>query len=65
MAQYVVTGRNSNGEGIVSIQIGAINQDSQVVADLDVVAAVRNLLAGAPGVVGVQAQKFEQVITNV
>ncbi|MFH8336974.1 hypothetical protein [Streptomyces sp. AM6-12] len=65
MAQYVVTGRNSNGEGIVNVQISAINQDAQVVAELDVVAAVRTLLAGAPGIVSTGAQKFEQVVTNV
>ncbi|MFJ6667405.1 hypothetical protein [Streptomyces sp. NPDC091383] len=65
MAQYIVTGRNTSGEGIVAVTISAINQDSQVVADMDVVAAVRSLLDGAPGVVSVQAQKYEQVITNV
>ncbi|SEC05018.1 hypothetical protein SAMN04490357_1053 [Streptomyces misionensis] len=65
MAQYIVTGRNTSGEGIVAVTVSAINQDSQVVADLDVVAALRSLLAGAPGVVSVGAQKYEQVITNV
>ncbi|MFE2073732.1 hypothetical protein [Streptomyces misionensis] len=65
MAQYIVTGRNTNGEGIVAVTVSAINQDTQVVADLDVVGALRSLLASAPGVVSVGAQKYEQVITNV
>lgn len=65
MAQYVITGRNSSGENIVSVQIEPINQDTQVLQDMDVVDAVRNLIASTAGVNSVQAQKFEQVITNV
>jgi hypothetical protein len=65
MAQYMVTGKNASGEGVVSVNIAQINQDTPVVAELDVVNAVRTLLAGTSGIVSVVAQKFEQVITNV
>lgn len=65
MAQYTVTGKNSNGEGVVSVNIAQINQDTQVVAELDVVNAVRALLTGTSGIVSVVAQKSEQVTTIV
>jgi predicted lipase len=65
MAQYTVTGKSSSGEGVVSVQISAINQDTAVIQELDAVNALRSFLAGTPGIVSVTAQKFEQVITNV
>lgn len=65
MASYVITAKNSNAEPLVSVQISAISQDAAVVEEIDVVNSVRTLLAAVPGVVTVQAQKYEQVITIV
>jgi hypothetical protein len=65
MPQYVVTGKNSSGEGVVSVNIEAINQDTPVVQDIDVIDAIRTQLAGTPGIVAVVAQKFEQVVTTI
>jgi hypothetical protein len=65
MANYMITGRNSSAESLVSVQISAIQQDSQVVQDMDIVNAVRAQLAGTAGVASVVAQKFEQVITII
>jgi hypothetical protein len=65
MASYVITAKNSNAESLVSVQISAISQDQQVVAELDVVNSVRTLLSGVTGAVSVTAQKYEQVITAV
>lgn len=65
MATYMITGRNSSAESLVSVQISGIQQDSQVVQDMDIVNAVRAQLAGTAGVASVVAQKYEQVITNV
>lgn len=62
---YVITGKNASGEPVVSVDIAAINQDAPVVNEVDVVNAVRTLLAGTAGVGSVVAQKFEQVITTI
>lgn len=65
MPMYVVTGKNTSGEPVVSVDISAVNQEGTVVQELDVVGAVRALLAGTPGIGSVMAQKFEQVVTTV
>lgn len=65
MASYQITGKNGSGEPVVSVNIEAINQDSPVVQEIDVVNAVRNFLAATPGIGSVVAQKFEQVITVI
>lgn len=65
MANYQITGRNASGDAVVSVNIEAINQDTQVVQEIDVVNAVRNCLATTAGIGSVVAQKFEQVITVI
>jgi hypothetical protein len=65
MATYVITGKSSSGEPLVSVQISAVNQEQHVVEELDVVGAVRAFLSSADGVEFVVAQKYEQVITVV
>lgn len=65
MASYQVTGRNNEGSPLVSVAISSIDQDTQVVAELDVVNAVRACLEAVPGVQSVVARKYEQVITIV
>lgn len=65
MATYVITGRNSSNEPLVSVSISGISQDVPIVDELGVVNALRQYLAGAAGVSVVVAQKYEQVITNV
>ena len=65
MATYVITGKNGSGEPMVSVQISAINQESAVIQEIDAVNALRDFLAGTPGVEFVVAQKYEQVITTV
>lgn len=64
-ATYVITGKNSSGEPIVSVTISGIDQETQVVQDIDVVNAVRVFLAGTAGVNSVVAQRYEQVITVI
>lgn len=65
MATYVVTGKNGSGEPLVSVNVSGINQDAPVVAEIDVVNALRQYLASIAGVSVVVAQKYEQVITVV
>lgn len=65
MATYVITGRNSNNEALVSVSISGISQDAPIVTELDVVNALRQYLTGVSGVQSVVAQKYEQVITVV
>ncbi|MGW4670067.1 hypothetical protein [Streptomyces sp. NPDC004324] len=65
MASYVITAKNSSGEPIATVQIAGIQQETQVVAEIDVVDSVRNHLKTIDGVVSVSALKYEQVITNV
>ncbi len=65
MAHYQVTGRNSGGGPIVSVSITSIDQETPVVPELEVVNAVRDLLASKPGVASVGAQRYEQVVTTV
>lgn len=65
MANYTATGRNGSGEPLVSVSIGSIDQEQQVVAELTVVNAVRACLEGVAGVESVVVRKFEQVITIV
>lgn len=64
-ATYVVTGKNSSGEPIVSVTVSGIGQETQVVQDIDVVNALRAFLAGTAGVNSVVAQRYEQVITVI
>lgn len=65
MATYVITGRNSSNEALVSVSISGINQDAPVIQELDAVNALREFLTGVSGVSVVVAQKYEQVITVV
>ena len=63
MANYTVAGRNNEGSTVVQVAIGSVDQDSHYVDDMDVVNAVRAVVAGAPGVQSVVAKRYEQVIT--
>lgn len=65
MPTYVITGRSGSGESVVSVNISGINQETPIVQELDVVNAVREFLAGTPGVGSVVAQRYEQVITVI
>ncbi|NUS26924.1 MAG: hypothetical protein HOV92_22230 [Streptomyces sp.] len=65
MASYQVTGRNASGEPLCSVSIGSVDQEQQVLGEMDVVNAVRAVVAAAPGVGSVVVRKFEQVITIV
>lgn len=65
MANYQVVGRNTEGSTMLSVAVGAVDQDGHYLDDMDVVNAVRSVVAGAPGVASVVAKKFEQVITVV
>jgi hypothetical protein len=50
---------------VVSVNITAIDQETPVVQEIDVVNAVRAFLAGTAGVGSVVAQQYEQVITVI
>jgi hypothetical protein len=65
VASYQVTGRNGEGSPLVTVSISSIDQDQPVVSELAIVNAVRDGLAGVPGVESVVKRKFEQVITVV
>ena len=65
MPTYLITGKNGSGEPMVQVNIAAINQEQQVVAEIDVVNAVRTFLASVDGVGSVVAQRYEQVITVI
>jgi hypothetical protein len=65
VATYVITGKDGSGAPLVSVNVSGINQDAPVVAEIDVVNALRQYLSGVAGVAIVTAQKYEQVITNV
>jgi hypothetical protein len=65
MANYQVIGKNNEGSVIVSVPVGAVDQDGHYLDDMDVVNAIKATVAAAPGVQMVQAKKFEQVITVV
>lgn len=65
MATFLITGKNGAGEPLVSVSLSGISQDAPVVAELDVVNAIRQYLGGVAGVALVVAQKYEQVITVV
>lgn len=65
MASYTVTGRDNEGSPIVQVSISGIDQDLPLLKDIDVVNAVRAVIASASGVTSVMAQKYEQVITVV
>lgn len=65
MATYLITGRTTGGESLVSVSISGIQQEQQLVPEIDVVNTVRSFLAGVSGVQVVVAQKYEQVITVV
>jgi hypothetical protein len=65
MANYTVIGRSGEAMPLVSVSIGSIDQEQQVVSDLTIVNAVRECLKAVPGVESVVARKFEQTITIV
>lgn len=65
MANYVITGRNSEGETLVSASVDSIDQDVPVIAEMDIVNAVRNAVGGGTGVTSVVVRKYEQVISIV
>lgn len=65
MANYTLTGRSGQGEPMVSVSIGSIDQEQQVVSEMEIVDAVRERLGLVPGVAQVVARKYEQVITVV
>lgn len=65
MASYTLTGRSGEGAALVLVSIDSIDQENAVVAEIDVVEAVRGVLLTAPGVQQVVARKYEQVITVV
>lgn len=65
MASYMITAKNGSGEPIATVQISAIQQETEVVEDIDVVDAVREFLRTVSGVGSVTAQRYEQVITDV
>lgn len=65
MAQYIITGRNSEGSTVVSAAVDSIDQDGPILDEMDIVNAVRAVVAQGAGVVFVQVQKYEQTITNV
>lgn len=65
MANYQVIGRNTEGSTVVTVAVSSVDQDGHYLDDMDVVGALRSLLAGTAGVSSVVAKKFEQVITIV
>lgn len=65
MANYQVVGRNVEGSTVVTVAVSAVDQDGHYLDDMDVVSAVKSVVAGASGVASVVAKKFEQVITIV
>lgn len=65
MPTYVVTGKNTSGESVISVDISGIDQEPVIVPETDVVNALRAFLAGTAGVNSVVAQRYEQVITVI
>lgn len=65
MATYVVTGRTAQGAPQVSVNIAAIDQEEEVVAELDIVAALKAFLLTVPGIGQATALKHEQITTSV
>lgn len=65
MASYLVMGRTAQGTTPLTIHVDAINQDEPVVAELDVVNAVKAYLLTVPGIIATVAQKTESVTTLV
>lgn len=65
MAAYTATARNSEGSPVVSVTIGSIDQEQQIVTEIDIANAVRAFLASVAGVESVVVRKYEQVITIV
>lgn len=65
MANYQILGRNVEGSTVVTVAVSAVDQDGHYLDDMDVVSAVKSVVAGASGVSSVVAKKFEQVITIV
>ncbi|WP_318205401.1 hypothetical protein [Streptomyces sp. SCL15-4] len=65
MPNYQVTGRNNEGTPLASVSLSSVDQEGHVVDDMTVVNAIRDCLAGVPGVQSVVALKYEQVITRV
>lgn len=65
MANYQVLGRDAAGSTMVTVAVSSVDQDGHYLDDMDVVNAVKSVVAGAAGVSSVVARKFEQVITLV
>lgn len=65
MAQYIITGRNSEGSTVVSAAVDSIDQDGPILDEMDIVNAVKAVVAGGAGVVLVTAKKYELAITDV
>lgn len=65
MANYVVTGKDSQGNQLVSTAIDSIDQDEPVIDPMTIVNAVRGAVAGGTGVATVVVRKYEQTITIV
>lgn len=64
-ASYTATARDGEGSPLVSVTIGSIDQEQQIVSELGIANAVREFLATASGVASVVVRKYEQVITIV
>jgi hypothetical protein len=65
MPNYVLIGKDLTGQPLVSVSLASIDQEAVVIQEIDIVNAVRTALAGADGVISVQALMHKQVITEV
>jgi hypothetical protein len=65
MANYVVTGRDNEGNTLVTVSVSGVDQETQITDDLAVVNAVRQAFANTQGVDNVVVRKYEQVITII
>lgn len=64
-SSYTATARNGEGSPLVSVTIGSIDQEQQIVTEIGIANAVREFLASVDGVESVVVRKYEQVITIV
>jgi hypothetical protein len=65
VANYVVTGRDGEGNTLVTVSVSGVDQETQVTDDLSAVNAVRQAFANTDGVDSVVVRKYEQVITII
>ncbi|MFI6530522.1 hypothetical protein [Streptomyces uncialis] len=66
MASYHITGKTATREPVIAVSIAGIEQESGTVIDeMDIVNAVRAVVAAAPGVDLVAATRYVQVTTQV